>query len=451
MIIRSRAAALARARRERGASALEYAAVIVIAGALLALIVGTGAFQTIGDSVQRAVCGLFQGPDACAEQDTAAPDGAPVSGDPDEGANEGPVDDDRPLPDPTTRPPDDPGPVDQGQVDDTRRFIREYLDFEPGFWPWEWDGPDSLELYQRLMNLTGPELDAALAGLSEDELRELFASPVGINLVAEHIRRNASLDTLRRLGAANAFPLDPRFDNVGSDTADTARYGEVPGGQLFGGPNNDQISIEDINQQALSDCWWMASLGATAQHEPGRIRDMIVENPNGTFTVTFPDGEAVTVTPDLPLSENGNPVFAGTRGNPPVLWPAIMEKALAQRDGGYEQVEVDSFTRGMEILTGNESDSRDSGDVSLSELAEMHRNGDAIAFNTPSMDDAEGPRYDGQPDPPDLNNFHFYVVTGVNEQTGEVTLYNPWGRNHRTVNHSELDEAFVQMQSNNFG
>ena len=117
-------------------------------------------------------------------------------------------------------------------------------------------------------------------------------------------------------------------------------------GVLFGpdGPNP-----HDIAQGWVGDCYFMSSLGETAQQSPQTIESMFIDNGDGTYTVRFYEYEAanktwqadyVTVNLELPvMQQSGEFAFAGwyQDGKPTtytdkcaVLWPALAEKAYAQ-------------------------------------------------------------------------------------------------------------------------
>jgi hypothetical protein len=84
--------------------------------------------------------------------------------------------------------------------------------------------------------------------------------------------------------------------------------------------------LGDVAQGWHQTCWCLGSMQAVVEQAPDLIKNMILANENGTFTVLFRDGKEVTVTSDLPLD-------AAHTGRAP--WPAIMEKAFAQQFGGY--------------------------------------------------------------------------------------------------------------------
>lgn len=74
-----------------------------------------------------------------------------------------------------------------------------------------------------------------------------------------------------------------------------------------------------------------------AQRDPGMLRNMFIDNGDGSFTVKlFKDNQPQYVTVDryLPTDATGKLVFAqvGAAANNPgnILWPALLEKAIAQ-------------------------------------------------------------------------------------------------------------------------
>ena len=105
---------------------------------------------------------------------------------------------------------------------------------------------------------------------------------------------------------------------------------------LFAGPPGAEISPEDVVQGQLGDCYFVAALAALAATPAGRaqIRQMIHDNGDGTFTVTFANGQKVTVDDDFWVGADG--VRYAKVGDD--LWAAILEKAYAQRAGDYENI-----------------------------------------------------------------------------------------------------------------
>ena len=280
----------------------------------------------------------------------------------------------------------------------------------------------------------------------------------------EAIADRASPATLARL-ARFTDELQPTFDDVGGDDAANspdspvadAYYGTVPH-ELFiaGGDDGGQaIHPNDVDQGAIGDCWLMTGLIATAQEHPELIEDMIRANPNGTYTVTFRDGDdpvEVTVTPDIPLGDDGRPIFAehpaaGTdmAGADHELWPMIIEKAYARYAGDYDEIEGGHAEDALEDITGVPSERHEMDDLSLDELAEVRENGGAIVLSSLGDDDATERYENGE-----LVPNHAYYVTDVDPDAGTVTIRNPWGYQYDpiTLSYDDFQENFDRVGTN---
>jgi hypothetical protein len=121
---------------------------------------------------------------------------------------------------------------------------------------------------------------------------------------------------------------------------------EKAAGTLFG-PNGP--SPDDIAQGYVGDCYFLASLGEVAEQSPQTIKNMFIDNHDGTYAVRFWEYDpnrsgwvADYVTVDLQLpTVHGSKLFAfagwyqggqAVQYTDPnaVLWPALLEKAYAQ-------------------------------------------------------------------------------------------------------------------------
>ena len=112
-------------------------------------------------------------------------------------------------------------------------------------------------------------------------------------------------------------------------------------------------STADMDQGLLGDCYVISSLAAIGQSNPQAIKNMFLDNGDGTWTVRFfYNGKADYVTVDqvpagrhgvsyLPVDFQGNPInvlarFTWTTCGPirlppaNVLWIPLLEKAYAQ-------------------------------------------------------------------------------------------------------------------------
>lgn len=136
-------------------------------------------------------------------------------------------------------------------------------------------------------------------------------------------------------------------------------------GPLFTGTDGEEVvRPTDVEQGSLADCWFITSLQSVAAANPQVIEDNVVDNGDGTYTVTlYEDGEPVeyVVTPEFP-ADDGDPQYADNPGERE-LWPLLYEKAMAQHMGGsWDDMNVDTAERGIEAITGQDADTEGTGD-----------------------------------------------------------------------------------------
>ncbi|WP_277035806.1 C2 family cysteine protease [Actinacidiphila oryziradicis] len=193
--------------------------------------------------------------------------------------------------------------------------------------------------------------------------------------------------------------------------------------------------------------------------DPGFFQQHIRENPNGTYTVTLYRSEGfppqtvpveVTVDNQLPSDASGNPAYAQTPDN--VMWVAIYEKAYAQFKGGYGNIDGGWGDVGLHDLTGQPTDRLNAGDLSLNDINEKIKQGDAIT--TGSKDDNflwwSGDEYvDGGK----IVTSHEYSIERVdmNAHPPTITLLNPWGTNGAAPQEITLTEDEWHKYYNEIG
>jgi WXG100 family type VII secretion target len=251
----------------------------------------------------------------------------------------------------------------------------------------------------------------------------------------------------------------------------------VSGGTPFarGAGDSDDISPNDVTQGQLGDCFLMASLAAVAQSNPDVIRNMIKDNGDGTYTVTFkinlgglqtltgkrmddyykehglghlisaqlpsmygPDTyitKEIVVKPDFPANSSGQPLYAqfgDSAGGKPEIWVPLIEKAYAQMRGDYSDMNGGHAFNALPNITGKQAMRFSADDIKIDELADFHAKGNAIVVDTPDyttqaalIAKATG-RFDIVPN-------HSYYVAGVDKTAGTVTLRNPWGWHEKPV------------------
>lgn len=219
--------------------------------------------------------------------------------------------------------------------------------------------------------------------------------------------------------------------------ATTLRSDPEPHKDIFGPPTTrsdeqlfiDDINIDDVNQGSLGDCYLIATIASIAKTNPEFISNMITDNGDGTYTVRLYDAGTprhIRVDADFYRDGNGNPAYAhgaDTRE----IWPAIIEKAYAKMNGGYDDIVSDKPRAALLALTGNvphwSHTSSNSLDSIYSQMeGALNRGRPVIASSLQSGD--RNYEQNG------LAFKHAYSVTGVyTDSNGQrwVNLRNPWG------------------------
>lgn len=352
---------------------------------------------------------------------------------------------------------DRPWQVDRARVAEATDEVRRALD--PGGWGVR--GGDLAVIRDTLAGLDGPEADAVVAALTDEELAHWF-DQMGegawqggwsasrrrelLVLVGERV----SLGTWRRL-ARFTEEIDPDPRTALPDTArdeparvarfEALRYEQVDGVLVAAGPGDrGAFAHDDARQGAIGDCYLVAAMQALAFHDPAALEDVVRANPNGTYTVTFGDGEQVVVSADLPVEPDGSLMFARNGPSPDggsqELWPMLVEKAVAQRAGSWEELVGGSQSDAIELLTGRASSWIDDGDVDLAELGALVDGGAILGLSTiDKPDDVDIDSWRADPDTPEpfsrdrwlrLEQNHAFVVTAIDPAGGTMTVVNPW-------------------------
>jgi Ca2+-binding RTX toxin-like protein len=238
-----------------------------------------------------------------------------------------------------------------------------------------------------------------------------------------------------------------------------ATYGWVAG-QLF----QNGVSYTDVMQGSVGDCYLLAVLGETAQHQPALIQSMFGDNGDSTYTVRFMRGNTpnyVTVNRLLPINNmNSSAEYAGwgadmqsqgankfgwwSPGNE--LWVSLLEKAYAQlnEQGWTGQDGTNSYagiTGGFPAdvfgqITGQSGINHEFG--AESDFLALLNLGKAIVLAT-----------DVTPSDADFVGRHAYMVIGYSPITKLYTLFNPWGFTSSTGNAAtNLQVAWDDLANN---
>lgn len=203
-----------------------------------------------------------------------------------------------------------------------------------------------------------------------------------------------------------------------------------------------------IQQGNHGDCWFEASLAAVARTPDGQqqLADMIVQNPDRSYTVTFPGDKnnPVTVTAD-DIKKFGAKDSAD--------WAKVVETAMDKKDPG----EVDGGgdpKKALSLLTGKNVNQdnlfqglwNSSPDRVASTLQQALSTGNPVVASARAGWDT----YSG----PAVKN-HEYTVESYDPATQTVKLRNPWGTGNRATGDTaggitELGNGEVSMSLNTF-
>ncbi|HSN37514.1 MAG TPA: C2 family cysteine protease [Arthrobacter sp.] len=221
-------------------------------------------------------------------------------------------------------------------------------------------------------------------------------------------------------------------------SAKGATYRKVPNQVLFALDNAGQPDISgdltNIKQGDTGDCYFLAALLTVAARAPDTVQNMIQDNGNGTYTVSFHskyDGVhnpvKATVNGDLPYSD-GEPLQNAIEniGGKNVSWAAIIEKAWAAANGNsykgidgtdLSNVQDHDVHNALFAITGRVGVDRNPGGpmtgVSFTQMQQDFTNG-LVTLGTSNSDGK-------------LVSNHSYALLDVNRSDQTVVVGNPQG------------------------
>ena len=254
---------------------------------------------------------------------------------------------------------------------------------------------------------------------------------------------------------------DPAVLKDDTDAAGNAKYKKI----RFSGPLFvDGPKPSDVRQGAIGNCYFPAALAAIAHTDPERIRNMVRQNENGTYTVTFHQSSGwngspgkkveITVDGDLYARSFGGPVYGGSLGSSTQpdkmeMWFPIVEKAYAQWKGSYEAIGNGGVSgKVMSEVMGASYDYTSISDYNKDrvwqQIKDGEKNGWPMTAGTYGKDESD--RYTNS----GVYANHAYSVLGVEEEGGVkyVKLRNPWGQSEPRNNGA--DDGFFRLTVDEF-
>lgn len=237
---------------------------------------------------------------------------------------------------------------------------------------------------------------------------------------------------------------------------------------------NGAISPSDVNQGQLGDCYLMASMAALAHSEPDTIREMIQPKDDGTFDVTlhFWNADRTELVPHVVNVDNqvpmdwtqSKPVYAqtgSTTESATEMWPALIEKAAAQMSGTYDAIDAgsDDFDSRVgstfEMLTGRAGGDGESWpswetqdptgekEYAYSYVQSMLASQTPVVVATRDMSSDQ--ELTDRANAMGVYGNHAYTPIGLDPDSREVTLRNPWGDEHTITLDARTFGEFFQL------
>jgi Calpain family cysteine protease len=194
--------------------------------------------------------------------------------------------------------------------------------------------------------------------------------------------------------------------------------------------------LTDSRQGQLGDCYYLAALISIANVNQSAVRNMLIENSDGTVSVRFfANGQAdyVTVDRNLPTYSNGNLAYSGfgqsVTSSATPLWLALAEKAYAQwnetgKSGRNGTNTYSAITGGWMSNVYRQVLGYNSADFAVSSLTKQSLVDALNSQQAVTIGTSGGANVGG------LVGGHAYVVTGYNAATDSFSFYNPWSFQH---------------------
>jgi hypothetical protein len=254
------------------------------------------------------------------------------------------------------------------------------------------------------------------------------------NLSQLHLNRPLDQSAPATLNYTDLFDAI-QFTAAASPVADATPAAPAQALYLSEPGDASAISVYDINQGSMNDCFVLSPIGEIAMLSPKFIANKIQGNANGTETVTLYTAANGSLpnsrTSDFaPIDETVTNIFPGGTVNSSAtqdmvngmkeIWPQGLENAIAQLDGGYGAFDPGGDAAyAMEELTGQVATSMAASRTTLATLLSLSSAGDLLVMSTLSKSAL----------PDNLVSNHDYMFDGVtgSGSSAVVNLLNPWG------------------------
>ncbi len=181
-----------------------------------------------------------------------------------------------------------------------------------------------------------------------------------------------------------------------------------------------------IDQYKWNDCWFEATVASLASTLQGKksLTNMIVQNPDNSYTVTFPGDET------QPIQVTKAEIKKDKLTNQP-LWANILEAAAIKRFPA-EAVNGTYPTVGLALLTGAKTSFKMLPSKMSTEQINNLENyiNTALKNQYPILAASRGLTTDKITT--GIVPGHLYTIMKFNPETKEIIVRNPWGNNYET-------------------
>ncbi|MBM3461653.1 MAG: hypothetical protein FJX76_06085 [Armatimonadetes bacterium] len=215
---------------------------------------------------------------------------------------------------------------------------------------------------------------------------------------------------------------------------------------LYATPDDPTASIKPdaIRQGDINDCYFLSSLSSLAERDPKAIQNMISDNQNGSYTVTFPGDTKNPVTVGAPTDAQ---LMTYNHGSERGTWASVMESAYNK----YSNDHVNTFRKSSDLEGGGSGRHPLTNNHALGPLTGRSVDQDLLNFTTDATlhNKMSGAERDGRPatawimgnamlptkapNESGLPTGHEYGILGYDAESRTVTVRNPYGRNPLTV------------------
>ena len=228
-----------------------------------------------------------------------------------------------------------------------------------------------------------------------------------------------------------------------------ASFPASQGFSLFG---TGGVSVHDVVQGSVGNCWFIAAAASVAEHA-GRIEDMWLTqsyNDEGIYALNmYMLGVPTTIVIDDWIPHYGstyNSIFAKVNhSGDKATWMLLLEKAFAKAMGNYAQLIAGWTHRGVDVLTGFPSDAQTHSNLTETQLWDYVDEGDANG-DIMTASSHYGSGGDATANGDGIAYSHAYSVIGtttVTDNAGTTTqlvkVRNPWGSENYSGDWSDGD------------